>query len=329
MKKTFISTGFVLALIMLSFTAEAKSTVQTHALQAKSSFVLSNYAKTQYPIVFNHGMLGFNTVGIDGFGIDYFYQVLPNIARNGGNVWASRVSPFNSNEVRGEQLYQQVQQILAITGAKKVNLIGHSQGGPTSRYVAGVAPELVASITSVGSPHKGSPISDTILQVENTALEKPVVSVVNFISKAIIFAQTLNSSDFPHNSLATAKSLSLSGAAEFNRKFTAGMPTNACGEGKAVDNNIYNYSFSGVGATTNLLDVDSVLGVTSLMINNGGDNDGLVPRCSAKYGKTIRDNYNWNHLDEVNQLLGLKAVFAPDPVDVYLQHANRLKQQGL
>ena len=38
-------------------------------------------------------------------------------------------SPFNSNEVRGEQLAQQVEEIIAITGQSKVNLIGHSQGG--------------------------------------------------------------------------------------------------------------------------------------------------------------------------------------------------------
>ena len=54
-----------------------------------------------------------------------------------------------------------------------------------------------------------------------------------------------------------------------------------------------------------------------------------MSRCSAKFGKTIRDNYNWNHLDEVNMVFGLKAMFAPDPVDVYRQHANRLKLQGL
>lgn len=30
-----------------------------------------------------------------------------------------------------------------------------------------------------------------------------------------------------------------------------------------------------------------------------------------KFGKTVRDDYNWNHLDEVNQVLGLKALFAP------------------
>ncbi|MEL1599230.1 triacylglycerol lipase, partial [Acinetobacter baumannii] len=52
-------------------------------------------------------------------------------------------------------------------------------------------------------------------------------------------------------------------------------------------------------------------------------------RCSAKFGKTIRDDYNWNHLDEVNQVMGIRSIFAADPVSVYRQHANRLKIQGL
>lgn len=328
MKLPTLVAGTIAATYLLVSPVYASSS-DTHARQSVSSFVTSNYAKTKYPIVFNHGMLGFNRIGLDSFGVDYFYQVLPNLARNGANVWASRVSPFNSNEVRGEQLKQQVDDIIAITGAEKVNLIGHSQGGPTSRYVAAIMPSKVASLTSIGSPHKGSPVADTILNVEGTVIQKPLVGVVNFISQAIVFAQTLNGNDFPHDSLATAKSLSLTGAAQFNQRFPAGMPTTACGEGKALENGIYNYSFSGIGSVTNLLDLDSVLGATSLLINNGGDNDGLVPRCSAKFGKSVRDNYNWNHLDEVNQLLGLRSVFSPDPVDVYRQHANRLKLQGL
>jgi len=43
----------------------------------------------------------------------------------------------------------------------------------------------------------------------------------------------------------------------------------------------------------------------------------------------IRDDYGWNHLDEVNQLLGLRGVFSSDPVAVYRDQANRLKGMGL
>lgn len=322
---------FIAGLIGLpTILATAPTFAATQASQVTAN-ASSNYAKTKYPIVFGHGMSGFIRVGTDPIGLDYWYQILPNLARNGANVWATRVSPFNSSEVRGEQLLAQVEDVIAITGSPKVNLIGHSHGGPTIRYVAGIKPQYVASLTTVGAPHKGSPVSDFILNIRDAApiLETPIVAAANLLSKAIVWAQGLDPNSFPHDSLAGANSLSLAGSAKFNQRFPIGMPTTACGEGAYTQQGIYNYSFAGVGTITNILDVDSVLKVTSLLIDGGKDNDGLVPRCSAKFGKTIRDNYNWNHLDEVNQVLGLKALFAPDPVDVYRQHANRLKLQGL
>ena len=299
--------------------------------QVKSSFVISQYAKTKYPVVFNHGMSGFIRIGTDPIGVDYWYQILPDLARNGANVWATRVSPFNSTEIRGEQLLKQVEQVIAITGAPKVNLIGHSHGGPTIRYVAGVKPEYVASLTSVAGPNKGSPVADAILTLRDyfPFMEKPVVSAVDFLSKGIVWAQGLDPKLFPHDSLAGANSLTIAGSAKFNEQYPLGMPTTACGEGAFVDKGIYNYSFTGTSVVTNLLDLDSALKFTSLLIDKGKDNDGMVSRCSAKFGKTIRDDYNWNHLDEVNQVLGLKATLAPDPVGVYRQHVNRLKEQGL
>ena len=316
---------FIAGLMSLSTIGQVQA---GNATQVNSK-VSSSYAKTQYPVVFSHGMSGFITVGTDDFGLDYFYQILPDLARNGANVWATRVSPFNSSEIRGEQLLQQVKEITAITGAKKVNLIGHSHGGPTIRYVAGVAPELVASLTGVGAPNAGSPVADLILKAEGTGIESPLVGLINFVSKAVTWAQGLDPKSFPHDALAGGKSLTLAGSAKFNSQFPLGMPSQTCAEGKAFENGIYNYSFTGIGGVTNILDLDSALKVTSLLIDGGKENDGLVSRCSAKFGKTIRDNYNWNHLDEVNQVLGLKALFAPDPVDVYRQHVNRLKLQGL
>lgn len=316
---------------ILSASALSPAYAASQAQQIKSSFVTSNYAKTKYPIVFSHGMSGFIRLGNDQLGLDYWYQILPDLARNGSNVWATRVSPFNSSEVRGEQLVQQVEEILAITGAAKVNLIGHSHGGPTIRYVAGVIPNKVASMTAVGAPNKGSPVADFILNLKDKApiLEAPIVGAVNLLSQAIVWAQGLDPNSYPHDSLAGANSLSLAGSAKYNQKFPLGMPLTACGEGAYVEQGIYNYSFTGVGTLTNIFDADSALVATSLLINSGQDNDGLVPRCSAKFGKTIRDNYNWNHLDEVNQVMGLKSFFAPDPVQVYREHANRLKNQGL
>lgn len=324
MTKTILCATLSCTGLTMAPTAQASNTSQI-----KERFVLSSYAKTKYPLVFAHGMGGWIRAGTDELGVDYWYQILPDLARNGGQVWATRVSPFNASEVRGEQLLQQVDEIIALTGKAKVNLLGHSHGGHSIAYVSNVAPEKVASATAIASPLKGSKVADYIISVQGTALEQPIVDVVNFVSKMLVWAQGIDPNNFPHDSLAAGKSLSLAGSATFQTKYPLGMPKTTCGEGAAIEKGIRFYSFGGNGTVTNLLDPDMLLGVTAPLTDPKGDNDGLVSRCSAKYGKTLRDDYNWNHLDAINQFFGLTATFAPDPVSVYRQHANRLKLQGL
>ena len=290
----------------------------------------TTYAKTKYPIVFSHGLVGFNRLGTKTFGMDYFHQILPDLKRNGALPYATRVSPFNSNEVRGEQLLYQVQLVLAITGAEKVNLIGHSQGGPTIRYIGGIVPEYVASMTTVAGVNKGSPMADFLLKTESIGIDKALASVINLFSGAIVWAQQLDPQTLPHDSLASARSLSTAGSLAFNQRFPAGLPSTHCGEGASKENGMRLYSFTGSKPFTNALDpTDYVFQTTSLVVSKAGANDGLVPVCSAHFGQTIRDNYGWNHVDEVNHMFGITGLFEADPVAVYRQHANRLKLQGL
>jgi len=54
-----------------------------------------------------------------------------------------------------------------------------------------------------------------------------------------------------------------------------------------------------------------------------------VGRCSSHLGDVIRDNYFQNHLDEVNQVLGLVSIFESSPASIFRSHANRLKNLGL
>lgn len=314
---------------LLSFSSTAL--YAGHATQITDKRVTSTYAKTKYPLVFAHGMGGWIRAGTDELGVDYWYQILPDLARNGANVWATRVSPFNSSEVRGEQLMAQVDEIIALTGKDKVNLFGHSHGGHSIAYIANTAPHKVASATAIASPLKGSKVADFILNLRDALpfLEGPVVSVVNLGSKAITWAQGLDPNVFPHNSLGAAESLRVSGSLDFSARYPLGMPKTACGEGAAKERGIHFYSISGNAVNTNLLDPDNFLTITAPITDIKGDNDGMVSRCSAKFGKTIRDNHRWNHLDAINQFFGLTSVLAADPVTVYRQHANRLKNEGL
>lgn len=71
------------------------------------------------PLVFVHGLgLGFNRIGIDSMGLDYWYQIPQGLARNGTTVFAAELSAVASNELRGEQLLMQVAKVLAISGTE-------------------------------------------------------------------------------------------------------------------------------------------------------------------------------------------------------------------
>ena len=287
-------------------------------------FFNCSYTKTKYPIVLAHGMLGFDEL----FGVvDYWFGIEDALEDGGARVYVTSVSQLNSTEARGEQLIDQIEQIVAITGKPKVNLIGHSHGGLDVRYVASVRPDLVASVTSVGSPHKGADLADFLREnVEGGSFGEEVLAALgNFLGDVLAL---LSGSSNPQDTIAGLDSLTSAGTAVFNASHPQGVPTSACGEGSASAGGIRYYSWSGTGILTNALDLgDVLLGVTSVFYDEA--NDGLVGRCSSHLGDVIRDSYRMNHLDEVNQLLGLTALFETDPKTVFRQQANRLKGAGL
>lgn len=338
----------------------------TFLLLAQSSFAMADtapaiddYAATQYPIVLVHGLSGTDRYANV---LDYWYGIASDLESHGANVYVANLSGFQGDlgaNGRGEQLLAYVQQVLAATGAQKVNLIGHSQGGLDVRYVAAVAPDLVASVTTIGTPHRGSEFADFVAQVlakDPTGLAEPL------IGKFANLLGTLFSSHFNTNqdAIAALSALTTSNAAQYNDAVpSAGLGApGSCRTGaptETVNGNLhYLYSWAGSaiqptwsalgvqGATdtsvssvldsANLKDPTTLalLGSGTIMINrNAGPNDGLVSVCSALFGQVLSTSYHWNHVDEINQVLGVLGQNAEDPVAAIRTHANRLKLQGL
>lgn len=323
-KKRLLRSALVAATAFIGISS-AQAAAGLQHVAANSS---ATYAKTKYPIVFTHGMFGFTRIGFDSFGMDYFYQILPDLARNGANTFAAQVSPLESTEVRGEQLLAQVEDVLAITGQPKVNLIGHSHGGPTTRYIAAVKPQYVASVTGVAGTYRGSLVADKI------QANKGINSIFGILGDKLlapIITWAEGNSSLPNSVDASLTAISEKGSAAFNAKFPTTAMANDCNKaGAKVDNGVYYYSWTGTAQATNVLDVlDSIITQLGPLAYANKDNDGLVGRCSTHIGQVIRDDYNHNHLDEVNMVFGLRSIFSPDPVALYRQHANRLKLQGL
>lgn len=326
----------VLAIVSAAFA----STFATNPAVADSS------GATRYPIVLVHGLSGFDTLII----MDYFYGIRSALNGVGASqVFEPQITGWESNEVRGEELLAYVQDVLAATGAAKVNLIGHSQGGPTSRYVAAVRPDLVASVTSIGSPHFGTNVADI---VAGSPLEGVAVTLGNAVGT--LLAALSGDPGQQSNAMASIAALSTAGATAFNAQYPAGLRTGSCrntpwvnvgrwwwprwvrdysvNDGAHQVNGVRYYSWGGTYnavVDSNVLDLfDPVLAITSVL-HNGAANDGLVARCSMHMGDNIRDDYTMNHLDEINGLFALRGLFTSAPVPVYKAHARRLKSAGL
>jgi len=156
------------------------------------------YTKTQSPIVLAHRAAGFDSL----FGIlDYWFGIPEDLAAGGAKVFVIEVSQFNTPEVRGEQLIAQLEQIRAITGKPKVNLIGHSQGGLDVRYAAAVRPDLVASVTTIGAPHQGAQIADYLdANFLNGGFTQDVIA--NFANELGTIIGLLSGSSNPQDAIA-------------------------------------------------------------------------------------------------------------------------------
>jgi triacylglycerol lipase len=294
-----------LATALLSLPAPAQAATTSSAATA---------AQTRYPIVLVHGLMGFDSI----LGVDYWYRIPEALRKAGATVLIAKVSAVNDNDVRGEQLLQQLKAWQAASGYTRFNLIGHSQGGPTVRYVAGVAPDLVASVTTVSSPHviDTSLPPDGIMQLltQQPKLFSSLGALIDWLSGASKLPEDANAL------LAWAQD-----TAAFNARFPAGAPTTPCGQGaERADNGVYYYSVTGNQPKTNAWDLSDLL-FSEMTVPS----DGLVTVCGAHWGKVLRDDYPWNHLDAVNQVFGLIGKGAPDPVAFYVQQASRLKGIGL
>ncbi|WP_437941932.1 esterase/lipase family protein [Sorangium sp. So ce341] len=290
----------------------------------EAALALKSYAKTQYPIVLCHGMAGFKSM----FGVvDYFGGVASTLRSGGAEVYATSVPQFDSTEARGEALLAQIEDIVARTGRGKVNLIGHSHGGLDVRYVAAVRPDLVASVTTIGSPHQGAELA-SYLQ-ENLRDGGFAQGALSFLANSLgTVLSLLSGQTSPQDSLAAVRSLSAEGMREFNALYPAGLPEGRCGQGAAEENGVRFFSWSGTGIVTSLLDpTDLSLGLISKLYSES--NDGMVGRCSSHFGEVVRDDYGMNHLDEVNQLFGFINLSGPNPKSVFRAHASRLKNLGL
>lgn len=289
-----------------------------------------------YPIVLCHGFFGFEQFAGAEFAT-YFYKVREHLASQGEPlVFTPAVDPFNDSSVRGAQLIARIEQIRMATGYAKVNLIGHSQGGLDVRVVAHERPDLVASVTTIATPHGGTPVADLVLKlVQSPALQDVVDALVKLVGAPLYDAVGEDTSV-----MAPLKLFSKPGITAFNAKYTDSPSveyysiTGRTGYHLGGSHcNVANAP-SFVSKYKLVTDATDALLVATETYLDGGltdpyPNDGLVRVQDAKWG-TFLGCLPADHLDEVGHLFGDKPGLTNsfDHLEFYASLVAFLRQKA-
>lgn len=283
-----------------------------------------------YPFVLAHGFFGFEKFAGSEF-ITYFYKVKERLAQQGEEVDTPAVDPFNDSDYRGHQLIDRIEAFLAKTGASKVNLIAHSQGGLDARVVAHERPDLVASVVTIATPHQGTPVADVALKLLADPNAQKVINDLALLLGGPLYDQIGNQTNLAKPMYLFSKA----GIAEFNAKYTdsPGVFYASIG-GRSVyhtsDNDCAgDLSLQFITQWNKKLDpVDPLLSATSLLLGSGA-NDGLVRNKDAHWGEF------WgcvpaDHLDEIGQLFGDGAGLGNewDHLTFYSLLVQYIRQRG-
>ena len=130
-----------------------------------------------YPIVLAHGVCRFDALLNDALDLDnnddpeldnlhYFKGIRTMLKQKGYIVYHSNVAWAAGVEKRADDLKENLLKILKETQAEKINIIAHSMGGLDARHMMfndrsdGEIHQRVASLTTISTPHEGSPFAD-------------------------------------------------------------------------------------------------------------------------------------------------------------------------
>lgn len=250
-----------------------------------------------YPILLHHGLSGFDSIGP----VNYFYGIKKDLTHEGETIFETEVAPYQSSAFRGEQLAKLVDKALAETGACRVNLIAHSQGGLDARYMISALGygDRIGALITISTPHRGSKVADGVLGYLPERSDK----LVNAVARL----QGMTISDVGKDPDVRASLVQLSEKfmrEEFNPKILD-HPDVAYFSvaGRSLHQSAEEECQGGLWENPVKTDaIDPLLLITGLYLE--GPNDGLVTVASARWGAFL-GCISADHFDEIGQVADL------------------------
>ena len=119
---------------------------------------LSAIPRLDRPIVLVHGLLGFDALMPIRRGVERYFRGLDRQLIGAGNrVSVPLLGATSGTRERAGELARHVRREF---GREKVHLIGHSLGGLDARYAVSRLGLEAASVTTIGTPHRGTSFAD-------------------------------------------------------------------------------------------------------------------------------------------------------------------------
>lgn len=250
--------------------------------------------KTDINIVLAHGIFGFDKIGA----INYFNGIEEHLKnKHNASVFTAKVSPAGGIRERGDKLRQDIINAIDNPNAHPcfnpeapTHIIAHSMGGLDSRYILSPGnpqniSHLITSLTTIGTPHKGSPLADLFFLGFN-----PIVDFSKFWVNVDEIMKSLSELGIKKDGI---HDLTTAAMRKFNQEYKDNL-------------NVSYFWTAGIGRdkfikTSNILYPTH----TYIWLVTQEKNDGAVTLSSAKRGEAIGIPWHADHFDQVGHDLNL------------------------
>jgi triacylglycerol lipase len=267
----------------------------------------SEICKTKYPILLVHGIFW-----RDWQLFNYWGRIPRGLIKNGATIYYGNQHSATSMEICANELKEQILQIIKKEKCEKVNVIGHSKGGLDARYAISCLgiDKNVASLTTVGTPHKGCKFVDHLL---GKFPDKFVLALAKKYNSAY-----LRLGDKTPDFYSGIYDLTTSKCAEFNDK----VPNKEDVVYQSVASKMSSMFSAGFPLNIGY----------AMIIRNEGENDGFVTVESSKHGDYLgcystKRKRGVSHGDMID--LMRENIHEFDVCELYVDIVKGLKSKGL
>lgn len=267
---------------------------------------IEQICKTKYPILLVHGVF-FRDFKL----FDYWGRIPNELIKNGATIYYGEHSSAADVEHSAAELTDRIKKIISETGCEKVNIIAHSKGGLDCRCaISSGAGDMIASLTTINTPHRGCGFADYLLRKVPQGIQKQVEKTYNAAAKKL--------GDISPDFMAAVKDLTAERCSVFDSSFTAPDDIFCQSVGsqlKKASGGKFPLNFS-----------------HGLVKHFDGPNDGLVATDSFRWGEKYtflepKKKRGISHGDMID--LNRENIPGFDVREFYVQLVSELRKRGL